>query len=201
LLLVLRPIGFYCSRADRTGRVVHTDIDREQARFIGLAQDDIFDAVLIQQGHTSLVSRGRQITRSGGQKGFVKLGKSVIAPFNWFNKERIARYLISLPLNAVPFIGTVLFLLYNGLKTGPVFHARYFQLKGLSKSAREQFVQRHKGVYTGFGAMTLALNLIPVAGLVFGFTSIAGAALWASDLEKKEPSGPVPQEQEECVEL
>lgn len=30
----------------------------------------------------------------------------------------------------------------------------------------------------------LALELVPIAGLVFSFTSIIGAALWASDIEK-----------------
>lgn len=36
-----------------------------------------------------------------------------------------------------------------------------------------------------FGAAALALNLVPVVGLVFNLTSTVGAALWASDLEKK----------------
>jgi hypothetical protein len=54
--------------------------------------------------------------------------------------------------------------------------------------------------------MALALNLVPAAGLVFGFTSTVGAALWASDLEKKErggggSNGTVPKTQEEHVEL
>jgi len=41
---------------------------------------------------------------------------------------------------------------------------------------------------TRFGATALALNLVPLAGLVFSFTSTVGAALWASELEKKDIS-------------
>jgi hypothetical protein len=35
-----------------------------------------------------------------------------------------------------------------GMKAGPNFHARYFQLKGLGPSAQGEFVQRRKGAYT-----------------------------------------------------
>lgn len=43
-------------------------------------------------------------------------------------------------------------------------------------------------LYLSFGAVALALDLIPIAGLVFNFTSTIGAALWANDLEKKNPT-------------
>lgn len=39
-----------------------------------------------------------------------------------------------------------------------------------------------------FGATALALNVVPLVGLVFGFTSTVGAALWASQMEKKDTS-------------
>lgn len=40
--------------------------------------------------------------------------------------------------------------------------------------------------------MSLALNLIPVVGLLFNVTSTIGAALWASEMEstQKSPMGP-----------
>lgn len=41
-----------------------------------------------------------------------------------------------------------------------------------------------------FGATALALQLIPVVGLAFIFTSSCGAALWASDLERKGANKP-----------
>ncbi|TFK42803.1 hypothetical protein BDQ12DRAFT_597801 [Crucibulum laeve] len=160
-----------------------------KAFFLSAAQDRIFDAVLIQQGNEKLVSRGREVRTSSG---FKTLGKSVTKPLNRLSKEGILRYIISLPLNSIPAVGTVLFLLYNGtshvisIKAGPGFHARYFQLKGLDAQSREAFVEKRKGAYTAFGATALALNLIPLAGLVFGFTSTVGAALWANQLEKSE---------------
>jgi len=201
------PLGFIAAVPLVLGESYAIVTGISKVFYLGRIQDEIFDAVMLQQGHEELVSRGRQLSRSSGHKGVLKLGSSIMKPLNRFSKEGVVRYLVSLPLNAIPIMGTVFFLLYNGIKAGPSFHARYFQLKGLDKSAREKFVERWTGHYTGFGAMALALNLVPAAGLVFGLTSTVGAALWASDLEKKErgggggSNGAVPKTQEEHVEL
>lgn len=37
---------------------------------------------------------------------------------------------------------------HTGIKAGPGFHARYFQLKGYDTSNREEFVEKRKGAYT-----------------------------------------------------
>ncbi len=71
----------------------------------------LVDAVMIQQGHADVIQRGREIKSSNGVK---TLGKSITSPLSRFSKAGIIRYIISLPLNALPFIGTALFLLYNG---------------------------------------------------------------------------------------
>jgi len=42
------------------------------------------------------------------------------------------RFLISLPLNAIPVVGPAIFFLYNGAKAGPSYHSRYFQLKAMA---------------------------------------------------------------------
>ncbi|KAF5386930.1 hypothetical protein D9615_001715 [Tricholomella constricta] len=152
--------------------------------FVGQAQDEIFDAVLLQQGNEQLVSRGREVRSSSGIK---KLGKSITLakPLSRFSMKGILRYIISLPLNSLPIVGTIMFFLYNGVEAGPGFHTRYFQLKGFDASTRQSFVEKRRGAYTAFGATALALNVVPIIGLAFGFTSTVGAALWASQLEKK----------------
>ncbi|KAF8197407.1 hypothetical protein BJ912DRAFT_846356 [Pholiota molesta] len=157
-----------------------------KAFFLSNAQDRIFDAVLLQQGNEVLVERGRQIRSNSS--GFKVLGKSLTKPLSKFSMDGILRYVISLPLNSIPGVGTALFLLYNGIKAGPGFHARYFQLKNYDKRAREEYVGKRRGAYTAFGATALALNLVPVVGLLFNLTSTIGAALWASNLEKTRAS-------------
>ncbi|KAJ6618242.1 hypothetical protein B0H10DRAFT_2029937 [Mycena sp. CBHHK59/15] len=153
-----------------------------KAFFLGRAQDQLFNAVFRQQG-VNLV----YVEPKGKNRGALQaVSKSLAKPLSRFSKEGMLRYIVSLPLNLVPMVGTVLFLLYNGVKAGPTFHSRYFQAKGLSPATRQAFVDKRKGAYTAFGATTLGLNLVPVVGPIFVLTSTVGAALWACELEKKE---------------
>jgi len=154
--------------------------------FVSEVQDQLFDAVLLQQGHDQLVGKGRQVLKSKDKGVDVKrLGKSITKPLDKFSTEGLIRYLITLPLNAVPVVGTIVFLLYNGIKAGPGYLSRYFGLKQFTKEQRDSFVHNNHGTLTAFGATTLALQLIPIVGLGFLFTSSVGAALYASDLERK----------------
>ncbi|KAM0751609.1 hypothetical protein T439DRAFT_324796 [Meredithblackwellia eburnea MCA 4105] len=153
-----------------------------KAFYIKDVSDKIFDAVLAQKGYADLVEKGRSVRKSGG--GIV-LGKSLLRPISSrFSTEGLIRYIVTLPLNAIPAVGTLFFLGYNGQTAGPAYHGRYFALKGMSKQERNTFVQQRRGAYTSFGAVSLALGLVPVIGTVFSFSSAAGAALWAADLEK-----------------
>ncbi|KAJ7349346.1 hypothetical protein DFH08DRAFT_865189 [Mycena albidolilacea] len=153
-----------------------------KAFFLGRAQDQLFNAVFRQQGINLVYVEQKGKSRSFAQTLF----KGVSKPLQRFSREGLLRYVVSLPLNLVPMVGTVLFLLYNGAKAGPTFHARYFQAKGMTPAARQVFVDKRKGAYTAFGAATLGLNLVPVVGPVFMLSSTVGAALWACELEKKE---------------
>ena len=49
---------------------------------------------------------------------------------------------------------------------------------------RNAWVAAHRGAYAGFGAMAMALDLIPGAAVVCMFGNTVGAALWASRIEK-----------------
>ncbi|WVQ84119.1 hypothetical protein IAT38_006264 [Cryptococcus sp. DSM 104549] len=158
---------------------------------IGQAGTDLFDAILLQKGHSALVENGRQVTSKGGATKV--LGTLAMKPLSRFSTDNIVRYLLTLPLNLIPVVGTGFFLGYNGLKAGPGYHARYFQLKGFDKEKRQAFVKKRRGAYTVFGTVAMVLNLVPVVSVLFNFTTSAGAALWAADLESKSkaPSGPI----------
>jgi hypothetical protein len=168
--------------------------------------------VLLRQGLTKLVSAGRQIEKGTGHGK--QLGKLLTRPLQRFSKEAMIRWLISLPLNAIPVVGPACFFLYNGAKSGPSYHARYFQLKALqhkpshmttdqaaqttveSASTRnedgpvstfdkERFVHDHQGSYSAFGAVAMALNVLVPGGAIFCMMgNQVGAALWAAEMEK-----------------
>ncbi|KAH8833504.1 hypothetical protein DL96DRAFT_1577243 [Flagelloscypha sp. PMI_526] len=155
--------------------------------YLDRAQALLFDAVLVQQGHDALVERGREITKDSST-GMKKVRKAVLKPLSRFAPSSIVTYLLTLPLNSLPVVGTVIFLVYNGKRSGHRFHSRYFQLKGWGTSDQQSFVQEHRAQYAAFGATALALNLVPFIGLIFNFTNFAGAALWASALENHSAS-------------
>jgi hypothetical protein len=79
--------------------------------FLGPALTEVFDATLRAHGQGELVKQGRK--RLGGDGKDV--GKAIVRPLQGFTFDGIMRYLITLPLNFIPVVGTVFFLLYNGL--------------------------------------------------------------------------------------
>lgn len=152
---------------------------------------------MVSRGETRLVETQRKV--GSGSNPIGKLGKLVSRPFQKFTPTAIIRYFMYLPLNFIPLVGTVLFVLLQGKRAGPSAHARYFQLKGMSGDKKEKFVEQRQGAYTGFGTVATLLEMVPVAGILFAFTNVAGAALWAADMEKSESTAPNLREQANAV--
>ncbi|KAI0629389.1 hypothetical protein C8Q77DRAFT_1161552 [Trametes polyzona] len=153
-----------------------------RALFLEPALTHVFDAALQASGQGQLVREGR--SRASAQGSVAKgVQGALVKPLQAFSKDGIVRYVLTLPLNLIPAVGTVLFLLYNGYNGGPGWHSRYFQLKGFSKGQRGSFVENRRAEYTAFGMATLLFNFIPLVGLLFSFTNTVGAALWAAQLE------------------
>lgn len=149
------------------------------------ALTELFDATLLSAGQEQLVARGRELkdTRNG-RSGVHRLGREVMKPLNKFSPGQFIQYLALLPLNLIPVVGTVAFIIAQGRKSGPGFHTRYYQLKGVTGDRKEEEIKRRRGSYIAFGTAAMALNLIPFTSIFFTFTSTVGAALWAADLEK-----------------
>jgi hypothetical protein len=95
---------------------------------------------------TNIVSEGRTI--KSGSDSIARLGKLLKKPFARFTPKALIRYLMYLPLNFIPIVGTVLFVILQGRKAGPAAHARYFQLKQMSTHQKEEFIEKRKAAYT-----------------------------------------------------
>lgn len=147
---------------------------------------EVFDAVLVQQNQTALVAAGREIRPMRSSDPISKLGKRLKKPFGDGLVKSLIRYVVLLPLNFIPVVGTMVFFVLNARNVGPAHHARYFQLKGFSETERKDWVKRNQGGYVGFGLACVLLNLVPIVNIVFAFTHTVGAALWAVKLEKIE---------------
>jgi len=103
---------------------------------------------LVSKNMTNIVSEGRQIT--SGSDSMARLGKLVKKPFAKFTPKALIRYFMYLPLNFIPIVGTVLFVILQGRKFGPQAHARYFQLKQMSAHQKQEFVEKRKAAYTRY---------------------------------------------------
>ncbi|KAK4040728.1 hypothetical protein C8A01DRAFT_35289 [Parachaetomium inaequale] len=145
---------------------------------------DTFDGTLVARNSSNIVAEGRELNARGDS--IQRLGKALKTPFKRFSVNELVRYVMYLPLNFVPVVGTVAFILLRGRSRGDSVHDRYFQLKGWPTSRKSKWLKDHKGPYTAFGTVATLLEMIPVASVVFSFTNTVGAALWAADIEAKE---------------
>ncbi|XXH05804.1 hypothetical protein Hte_012242 [Hypoxylon texense] len=144
---------------------------------------DTFDGTLVAQNATDIVSEGRQL--KSGNDPIARLGKILKSPFSKFTPKALVRYVMYLPLNFIPVVGTIIFILIQGRSRGSSVHGRYFQLKGWSSSQQKDWLQRHTSPYATFGTIATLLEMIPVLSMFFAFTNTVGAALWAADIEQK----------------
>lgn len=107
---------------------------------------DTFDGTLLSKQCTNLVGEGRQV-KVGGDN-IARLGKLVKQPFQKFSPNALIRYLLFLPLNFIPVVGTVIFIILQGKRAGPAAHNRYFQLKQWNARQREVHIEENRGGYT-----------------------------------------------------
>ncbi|KIP07117.1 hypothetical protein PHLGIDRAFT_106059 [Phlebiopsis gigantea 11061_1 CR5-6] len=156
--------------------------------FLEPALQHVFDATLIENGQRQLVKDGKTKYAAAADRGTV-----LLRPLQALSRDGIVGYLLTLPLNAIPALGTVAFLFINGYRAGPGWHARYFQLKGFDAAHRKGFVAARRPEYTAFGVAGFLFTFVPIVGLIFTFTNTVGAALWAAKLEARaniiEPEG------------
>lgn len=155
-----------------------------EAFFVDETLVDVFDAVLVKEGCDELVERKRDLDRE--QPDSVKmLGRPrVSAVYSPFSIRQIVEFIVFLPLNLIPFVGTPLFLVLTGYRAGPLHHWRYFKLLEYTKKERKKFVRARKLRYAWFGTSALLLQLVPVLSMLFLLTTAAGSALWVVRLER-----------------
>ncbi|ORX93252.1 hypothetical protein K493DRAFT_316106 [Basidiobolus meristosporus CBS 931.73] len=155
-----------------------------QVFFIDHIQDDIFEKVLVLNGNSLLVKEGagrkQSLFGKVGSKSSVKLQKAA----RKLSPGTLLQYLVTIPLNFIPVIGSAVFFIINGTGLASKLHTSYFDLKGWDKQRRAQFIKKHEMEYYGFGGAALILDMVPIVNVCFLLTNIVGAALWAVDIEK-----------------
>ncbi|GFP54500.1 outer spore wall protein RRT8 [Trichoderma asperellum] len=136
---------------------------------------DTFDGTLVARNATAVVQQGREV--HAGSDPMKKLGKVFKKRFEKLSLTAMIRYVMYLPLNFIPVVGTAAFIFLHDSK--------YFQLKNWSDLQRAQWINTHSGAYASFGVVATLLEMIPVVSVFFSYTNTVGAALWAADIESQ----------------
>lgn len=106
--------------------------------------------VLIKQGLEHLVSSTR-ILDQDAPNCVKKLGRpttsTVYSPFSF---RQILEFILFLPLNFIPYVGTPAFLIVTGARAGPFAHWRYFKLRGLTRKKRNAEIRQRRWEYTWY---------------------------------------------------
>ncbi|KAF9958616.1 hypothetical protein BGZ72_000114 [Mortierella alpina] len=143
-------------------------------------QDGLFDRVLRLRGLRDVLER-----RQGND--VVKCMRGVNGGL-FILFAQIAVLILTLPLNLIPILGQILYATINGwiLTFGIRFHYDA-EIRNLSVSQSRHEAWKRRSEYSGFGAVAVALEMIPIANLLFMWTNIVGCALWVADeIEKEE---------------
>jgi hypothetical protein len=85
---------------------------------------DTFDGVLVARNQTAVLAEGRQLKPGNFGDPINKLGKLLKSPFEKFTPKALVRYVMYLPLNFIPIVGTVIFVLLQGRNRGNSVHTR-----------------------------------------------------------------------------
>jgi len=150
------------------------------------AQDAIFDAVHAANSPLR--------TLSGGPVP----ADEIQANHSWmtaimFSLWRLFIMFIALPLNLIPFVGTVLYAALCGYYLAWDLHSTWMsssQNLGSFESQKEWCRQR-QGQYVAFGGVCQLLEFVPVVNVLCFFSNAAGAALWAAHLDEQTMQQPL----------
>ncbi|KAJ7074383.1 hypothetical protein C8F01DRAFT_1242628 [Mycena amicta] len=115
LCSILGPFAFSAAATMVLGEAYALSMFVTKAFFLDQAQEQLFNAVFRQKGVPLVYVVQKNRSRSFLQNATKLLRK----PLGRFSREGILRYVVSLPLNLVPVVGTFLFLLYNGMLFHP----------------------------------------------------------------------------------
>ncbi|TEA12149.1 Outer spore wall protein RRT8 [Colletotrichum sidae] len=178
--------------------------------FVDECRVDVFDATLIKESHSELLSPHR-ILFPDAPTAVKMLGKPTTpAIFTPWSMIQIVELIVFLPLNFIPIVGTPAFIIITGTRMGKLAHYRWFQLRGLNKKEIKQEIRSRTWEYVWFGTAAMILELIPVLSFFFLLTTSAGAGLWAARIENEkrrqaveslveEPQSPPPPYEDDPV--
>ncbi|RLN58523.1 hypothetical protein BBJ29_004475 [Phytophthora kernoviae] len=144
---------------------------------LGYYQDKIFEQVMAARGFKEMVEDEER------HAGCCRACRSCCRVSLFL---RLALLILTLPINLLPIVGSIIYAWLNGTILAWEYHLLYFEFKNFSYGQQKAFVKEHKVQYSSFGMQALLMEMIPGFGSLFVFTNAVGAALFAAHLEEEE---------------
>ncbi|KAF4032519.1 Etoposide-induced protein 2.4 (EI24) [Phytophthora infestans] len=151
---------------------------------MGCYQDKVFEQVMVARGFKEMVEDEER------HAGCVRACRSCCRVSLWL---RLVLLIVTLPLNLIPIIGSIIYAWLNGTILAWEYHLLYFEFKNFTYAQQKAFVNEHKVQYSSFGMQALLMEMIPGFGSIFVFTNTVGAALMAAHFEEEERVRTAPQ--------
>ena len=101
----------------------------------------------------------------------------------WFLMMKVLSlgvFLISLPLNLIPVVGTLLFCMINGTLMAWRLQLSYFKEKNLPPSVCSYILKHRISEYASFGTVCMILDLIPLVDILLIYTNIIASGKFYS---------------------
>jgi len=161
------------------------------------AQDAVFDAVHVRLGGEWTINR---------PENAIQMQHSTWVAIR-FALWRGFVMIVALPLNLIPYAGTVLYACVCGYFLAWSLHHTWMQEFQQRKTMQQQraFVGERLGQYVAFGCICQMLELVPLVNILAFFSNVAGAAMWAAEMdnavEHARMDAPLLEEQAESVEM
>lgn len=143
-----------------------------------VTKDKIFAYVLEDKGYGSVIEN-RPVSILSSAASYCQVDVLL----------RFLLFVVSLPLNLIPIIGSLLFAWIHSTLIAWDYHVYYFELKAWRYPQQKAWILSHKVKYSSFGLQATLLHMIPFVGPFFVFSNAAGAALLAIKMEKKLAKG------------
>jgi len=94
-------------------------------------------------------------------------------------------FLISLPLNLIPIVGTIFFCVVNGTIMAWRLQFGYFTDKEIPPPVSSYIFMRRLPEYISFGTVCMLLDFIPVLNILLIYTNVVSSALWVVEMERE----------------
>lgn len=155
--------------------------------FVGSIEDRLFDSVMEERNGLPVKEEIPAIAEKvGGPASSLRLEHPFFSPMNLMimsaqQEESLAMtllqpavFVMTLPLNLVPFVGPICFISIQAFFVGGKAHRRYFKLYNWSLAQRQRRIEYHFWQYQRFGMVASALEMIPFLGYLFMYTNYIG---------------------------